>query len=98
MGLYFNGLQIVISYLFSHSQSMMEVHNCASSRCDHHLTNFLVTDFMEAQLQAMKDLSQRLTHCCMVGNGAGLYIYDRDLYTEECQREEGKNPPCNFYN
>lgn len=64
----------------------MELHSVARTKQDHHLAQYLVTDFMDMQLQAMNELGGRLTQLNMVGDGAGLYLYDQDLLKEEEQK------------
>lgn len=47
------------------------------------MAQYLVSDFMEHQLDSMNELGSRLTQLNMVGDGAGLYMYDRHLQKEE---------------
>lgn len=65
---------------------MLDVHNVATQKEDHHLSHYLIKEFMDEQLDAMNELGCRSTQLQMVGEGAGLYIYDRNLLKEERRR------------
>lgn len=68
----------------------MELHATAREKKDHHLTHYLVKEFMNTQLESMNDLGERAAHLAMVGEGAGLYLYDRQLLKAEKKRSPSK--------
>lgn len=62
---------------------LIELHKAATDKQDHHLSQYLATDFMDTQLESMNELGCKLTQVTMVGEGAGLYLYDRNLVKDE---------------
>lgn len=68
----------------------MELHATAREKKDYHLTHYLVKEFMNTQLDMMNDLSERATHLALVGEGAGMFLYDRQLLKAEKKRSPSK--------
>lgn len=68
----------------------MELHGTAKQKQDHHLCQYLARDFMDTQLESMNDLGCKMTQLNLVGDGAGLYLYDRNLQKDEKKRNVQK--------
>lgn len=68
----------------------MELHGAARCKEDHHLATYLAKDFMDDQLESMNSLAYKMTQINRVGEGAGLYIYDKHLLKEERRRADKK--------
>lgn len=68
----------------------MELHGTACEKQDHHLSQYLTREFMDVQLDTMNELGCKMTQLGMVGEGAGLYLYDRNLLKEERKRNVQK--------
>ncbi|WP_440994814.1 ferritin family protein, partial [Cysteiniphilum litorale] len=75
-----DGLQAALDLEKQVNQSLLDLHVVASNHGDPHLTNFLEGDFLEEQVEAMKELADMITRLNRAGpTGTGEYIFDRDL-------------------
>lgn len=54
------------------------------------MSQYLTREFMDVQLDTMNELGCKMTQLGMVGEGAGLYLYDRNLLKEERKRNVQK--------
>ena len=66
-------------------QSLLDLHVVASNHNDPHLTNFLEGEFLEEQVEAIKELADLVTRLNRAGpTGLGEHIFDKQM----CEREE----------
>jgi ferritin heavy chain len=62
------------------NQSLLNLHGVASAQNDAHLTNFLEEEFLDEQVEAIKQLGDLITRLKRAGpQGLGEYIFDKDL-------------------
>jgi len=62
------------------NQSLLDLHGVASGHNDPHLTNFLEEEFLEEQVEAIKELGDLITKLKRAGQtGLGEYLFDKDL-------------------
>jgi ferritin heavy chain len=62
------------------NQSLLNLHSVASSQNDAHLTNFLEEEYLDEQVEAIKELADLITKLKRAGpQGLGEYIFDKDL-------------------
>lgn len=62
------------------NQSLLDLHALATSRNDPHLTDFIESEFLNEQVEAIKELSDMITQLKRAGPvGLGEYIFDKDL-------------------
>ena len=51
----------------------------ASNHNDSHLTNFLEEEYLKEQAESMNKLAKIVTNLQRVGEGLGVYVFDKDL-------------------
>jgi ferritin heavy chain len=75
-----NALQIALDLEKKVNQSLLDLHALATTHNDPHLTDFLEGEFLDHQVDAIKELGDRITRLKRAGpEGLGEYIYDKDL-------------------
>merc|ERR1712212_462478 len=74
------GLQAALDLEKQVNQSLLNLHNLASSKNDAHLTGYLEGEFLNEQVEAIKELSDMITKLKRAGaSGLGEYLFDQDL-------------------
>jgi len=63
------------------NQALLDLHGLASNHNDPHLTNFLEEEFLDEQVDAIKDLGDKITQLKRAGSGLGEYLFDQKLST-----------------
>ena len=75
-----DGLQAALDLEKKVNQSLLELHALASKHDDAHLTDYLEGEFLEEQVEAIKDLGDKITKLKRAGpGGLGEYLFDKDL-------------------
>jgi len=65
------------------NQSLLNLHALATEKNDAHLTDFLESEFLDEQVNAIKQLGEYITQIKRAGpTGLGEYLFDKDLKTE----------------
>ncbi|KAH9401918.1 fts3-like protein [Tyrophagus putrescentiae] len=59
------------------NQSLLDLHNVASSHNDPQMADFIETHYLTEQVEAIKKLSDYVTQLRRVGFGLGEYLFDR---------------------
>lgn len=67
---------------------MLQIHNIASNHKDENFCDFLETYFLQEQVDSIKEIADQVMNLRRVGDGVGVYMYDRDLL--ERLEEDGK--------
>ena len=60
------------------NQSLLDLHKVASSHNDAQMADYLETEFLEEQVNAIKEISDHITQLKRVGTGLGEYMYDKE--------------------
>jgi ferritin heavy chain len=60
-------------------QALLEMHAFATKHNDPHLTDYLEGEFLDEQVESIKEYADRVTNLRRVGTGLGEYIFDKDL-------------------
>ena len=64
------------------NQSLLDLHTLATKNEDPHLTDFLEGEYLDEQVDAIKDLGDKITKLKRAGpGGLGEYLFDKDLWT-----------------
>jgi len=58
-------------------QKLLELHGIASTHNDANFMDFLETEFLQEQVDAIKEIADHVTNLERVGEGLGVFIYDR---------------------
>lgn len=75
-----NGLEAALSLEKQVNQSLLDMHGKASATNDPHLTKFLEDEFLDEQVEAIKELGDYITRLKRAGpTGLGEYLFDKDL-------------------
>ncbi|CAF1466841.1 unnamed protein product [Rotaria sordida] len=59
-------------------QALLELHASASKHDDPHLTNYLEDEFLDEQVESIKEYVGYITNLRRVGPGLGEYIFDKE--------------------
>ena len=74
-----DALQAALNLEKEVNQSLLGLHGLSSTRNDPHFTDFLETEYLQEQVDSMKELSELITKCKRAGPGLGEYLVDREL-------------------
>lgn len=61
------------------NQSLLELHALAGTHNDAHLSDFLESEFLTEQVDAIKELGDMITKAKRCGPGLGEHLFDKDL-------------------
>ncbi|GFO28273.1 ferritin [Plakobranchus ocellatus] len=60
------------------NQSLLDLHKLCSSHEDAQMADFIESEFLEEQVEAIKEIGDHLTNLKRVGPGLGEYIFDKE--------------------
>lgn len=63
-------------------QSLLDIHGIATEKNDANMCDFLESEYLQEQVDAIKELGDHLTNLRRVGEGLGVYIFDKELAEE----------------
>lgn len=61
----------------------MEIHAIASSHKDENFCDFLETEYLQEQVDSMKEIGDHITNLQRVGEGLGVYMFDKQIGDEK---------------
>ncbi|GLV37091.1 Ferritin 3 heavy chain homologue [Carabus blaptoides fortunei] len=64
------------------NECLLELHGVASSHGDANLCDFLETEFLQEQVDAIKEIADHVTNLKRVGEGLGVYVFDKEIKHE----------------
>jgi ferritin heavy chain len=65
------------------NQALLNLHKLADEQNDPQLCDMLESEYLEEQVQAIKELADMVTQLIRIGNdGLGLFLFDRDLLSK----------------
>lgn len=70
------------------SQSLLQIHGTASDHKDENFCDFLETYFLQEQVDSMKEIAGHVTNLRRVGDGVGVYMYDKNLQESLLEEQE----------
>lgn len=70
---------VTILPFHSFSQSLVELSNLAESNKDAHLEHYVKNELLNDQVDAMRELAGHHTNLQRVGDGLGVFVFDRHL-------------------
>jgi ferritin heavy chain len=75
-----SGLNASLELEKSVNQALLDLHGVASTHNDVHLADYLESEFLDEQVEAIKKLGDLITRLKRAGpEGLGEYIFDKDL-------------------
>jgi len=76
-------MQAALSLEKSVNQTLLDLHKVAASHEDAHLTDYLEGEFLEEQVESIKQLSEYITQLKRCGPGLGEYMFDKETLDGE---------------
>ena len=64
------------------NEALLNLHQMATDKGDPHLTDFLEANFLDEQVQEMKNISDWITQLSNVGPGIGEHMIDTEINHE----------------
>lgn len=64
-------------------QNLLELHRIATTHDDANFMDFLETEFLQEQVDAIKEISDHVTNLERVGEGLGVFIFDKELNEQD---------------
>ena len=61
------------------NQSLLDLHGVAGSKNDAHFADFLESEFLDEQVESIKQLSDMITRLKRAGPGLGEHLFDQEL-------------------
>lgn len=74
-----DAMQIALQLEKSVNQSLLDLHKLADGHRDAQMCDFIESEFLEEQVNAIKEISDHVTQLKRVGTGLGEYMYDKQL-------------------
>ncbi|KAJ8303119.1 hypothetical protein KUTeg_019515 [Tegillarca granosa] len=71
-----DAMQAALALEKSVNQALLDVHKIADSHGDAQMMDFIESEYLEEQVNAIKELSDHVTQLKRVGSGLGEYQYD----------------------
>jgi len=72
-------MQMALALEKNVNQVLLDLHKTASQHEDGHMTNFLESEFLEEQVESIKQLAGFVTQLKRVGPGLGEQLFDKEL-------------------
>ena len=60
-------------------QSLLDLHKTADGSGDPQLCDFIESEYLQEQVEAIKEFGDMVTRIKRVGDGVGLHIFDKEL-------------------
>jgi len=73
-----DAMQVALGLEKSVNQAILDLHAVADSHRDAQMTDFLEGNFLQEQVDAIKEIGDHITQLKRVGQGLGEYMYDKE--------------------
>lgn len=74
-----DAMQMALALEKNVNQVLLDLHKVASKHEDGHMTNFLEGEFLEEQVESIKQIAGYVTQLKRVGPGLGEQLFDKEL-------------------
>lgn len=64
-------------------KSLLEIHTIAACHNDANFCDFLETEYLQEQVDAIKEISDHVTNLKRVGEGLGVFMFDKQLAKQD---------------
>jgi len=75
-------MQVALQLEKSVNQSLLDLHKVAGNHDDAQMCDFLESNYLEEQVNAIKEIGDHITQLKRVGPGLGEYTYDKESLGE----------------
>ncbi|XP_044728340.1 soma ferritin [Chrysoperla carnea] len=65
------------------NDSLLDLHRVATTHNDANFCDFLETEFLQEQVDAIKEIADNVTQLKRVGEGLGVFVFDKELQKKE---------------
>lgn len=65
------------------NESLLKLHTIAGNNGDAQMTDFIESEFLTEQVEAIKQLADYITNLKRVGPGLGEYLFDKETLKSE---------------
>lgn len=72
-------IELALSIEKQNNQALLDLHQVATKHRDPHLTNFLEEEMLKEQVENINMLAKHHTNLIRVGDGLGVYVFDKDI-------------------
>jgi ferritin heavy chain len=62
------------------NRSLLNLHGIASAQGDANMCDFIENEYLQEQVDSIKEIGDLLTNCRRVGEGLGIFILDKELH------------------
>jgi ferritin heavy chain len=76
-------MQMALSLEKNVNQTLLDLHKIASQQNDSHMTDFLEGNFLDEQVESIKEISSFITQLKRVGPGLGEHMFDKQLQSSD---------------
>lgn len=73
-----DAVQMALSLEKNVNQVLLDLHKLATTHEDAHLTDFLESEYLNEQVESIKELSDYITQLKRCGPGLGEYMFDKE--------------------
>jgi ferritin heavy chain len=80
IGFFFSILSIFLPVTFPSTQSLLNINTIATEQQDANFCDFLESEYLQEQVDAIKEISNHVTNLRRVGEGLGVFIFDKELH------------------
>nr|ACJ70658.1 ferritin [Tritonia tetraquetra] len=71
-------MQVALQLERDVNQALLNLHSVATNHNDAQFADFLETEYLEEQVNSIKEIGDHITNLKRVGTGLGEYIYDKE--------------------
>jgi len=75
-----DAMQATLALEKSVNQSLLDLHNIAEGHGDKQMCDFLESNYLDEQVEAIKQISDYITRLKKVGTGIGEYMFDKEEF------------------
>lgn len=74
-----DAMQVALGLEKSVNQALLDLHQVADSHKDAQMTDFLEGQYLQEQVDSIKEIGDMITNLKRVGTGLGEYMFDKNL-------------------
>ncbi|XP_014469316.1 PREDICTED: soma ferritin-like [Dinoponera quadriceps] len=65
------------------NENLLQLHGIASTHNDPNFMDYLETEFLQEQVDSIKEIADHVTNLVRVGEGLGVHIFDKELQDQD---------------
>jgi ferritin heavy chain len=72
-------MQMALALEKNVNQVLLDLHKVATQHGDNHMTDFLESNYLQEQVESIKQISSFITQLKRAGPGLGEFMFDKEL-------------------